>query len=182
MTYTKEDLIKRKEYYNKNKDKFHIYSKIYRNSHKDFIRELNKKYRNKNKDKVREIYRIWRLKNLDEIKRKQREYYYKVKKPNRIEENKRIRELRKKQREKIIQYYGAKCKCCGEEKIEFLTIDHINNDGAKHRKEIGGSSKILNWIIKNNFPKDFQILCFNCNLAKSIYGICPHKKLIVHLF
>ena len=32
------------------------------------------------------------------------------------------------------------------------------------------------WIKKNNFPKGFQILCHNCNVAKGIYGECPHEK------
>ena len=30
--------------------------------------------------------------------------------------------------------------------------------------------------IKNNFPKGFQILCHNCNIAKGHYGKCPHEK------
>ena len=32
------------------------------------------------------------------------------------------------------------------------------------------------WMIKNNFPKGFQVLCHNCNLAKGFYGKCPHEK------
>ena len=35
---------------------------------------------------------------------------------------------------------------------------------------------LLKWIIKNNFPKGFQILCHNCNSAKAVYGKCPHEK------
>ena len=27
---------------------------------------------------------------------------------------------------------------------------------------------LRNWIIKNNFPKGFQVLCHNCNYAKGI--------------
>jgi hypothetical protein len=38
-----------------------------------------------------------------------------------------------------------------------LHIDHINNDGAKFRKLYKGP--IWLWIIKNNFPKDLQVLC-----------------------
>jgi len=78
------------------------------------------------------------------------------------------------QRQRVLEYYGNKCGCCGEVTYEFLTVDHINNNGAKHRKELKGSS-VYNWIIKNNFPDDFQILCYNCNCAKGFYGKCPHK-------
>lgn len=62
------------------------------------------------------------------------------------------------------KYYGNKCAHCLEENIEFLTIDHINNDGAEHRKIIG--TQIFPFLKHNNYPKDFQILCFNCNYMK----------------
>lgn len=28
---------------------------------------------------------------------------------------------------------------------------------------------------QNNYPRGFQILCYNCNNAKSIQGQCPHQ-------
>ena len=87
------------------------------------------------------------------------------------------RERTKKIKKKVFDAYGNKCVCCGETTFEFLSIDHINKDGYKHRKELEGNS-IYRWLIKNNFPKDrFQILCFNCNLARGFYGECPHKRL-----
>lgn len=83
--------------------------------------------------------------------------------------------------------YGGKCACCQENKIEFLTIDHIDGNGAEHRKSIGldyGSNEktvaghnFYRWLKLNGFPKDnFQILCFNCNYAKHVYGVCPHHN------
>ena len=85
---------------------------------------------------------------------------------------------RKEQRIKVFNWYGNKCKCCGENQFEFLTIDHINNDGGSHRKEIKKTgSRMYLWIIKNNFPDIFQTLCYNCNCAKHWNnGVCPHKK------
>lgn len=82
-------------------------------------------------------------------------------------------------KEKVFEYYGGyKCNCCGENGKEFLTIDHIDGGGNTHRKSMGGrGTYIYNWIIKNNFPPMFQILCYNCNLAKAKNNnICPHKK------
>jgi hypothetical protein len=35
--------------------------------------------------------------------------------------------------------------------------------------------RFYRWLITNNFPDDFQILCHNCNYAKS-HGGCPHKR------
>ncbi len=87
-------------------------------------------------------------------------------------------------RSMILEHYGGtppKCACCGETIIEFLTIDHINNDGSKQKLEIighkhsGDSLKLYNWIIQNNYPDDLQILCMNCNWAKRVTGICPHQ-------
>lgn len=76
-------------------------------------------------------------------------------------------------RKKVIDAYGGLCACCGLDEYVFLAIDHINDDGAEHRRKIGGSGALVTWIIKNNFPAGFQILCHNCNFAK-FHGGCPH--------
>jgi hypothetical protein len=90
------------------------------------------------------------------------------------EKNKQKR-LNKKDR--IINHYGGKCFCCGEANITFLTIDHINNDGNRHRRiNQQAKNNFYNWIIQNNFPSGFQVLCWNCNMGKYINkGICPHE-------
>ena len=82
----------------------------------------------------------------------------------------------------VLAAYGGKCACCGETNPVFLCIDHINNDGAAHRREIGqgkakvGSGGVIHeWLCKHNFPDGFQILCANCNQAKQTLGICPHQ-------
>lgn len=69
-----------------------------------------------------------------------------------------------------------KCACCGETHIESLTIDHINNDGAQHRKitECGSGTTLYLWLKKNGYPGEFQVLCMNCNWAKGRLGYCPH--------
>jgi len=40
-----------------------------------------------------------------------------------------------------------------------------------HKKEIG--KRIYLWLLKNNFPKGFQILCFGCNIEKGA-KICEY--------
>ena len=81
----------------------------------------------------------------------------------------------------LIAYGGnpPKCNCCGEDNIEFLSIDHVNNDGAKHRREIGGSAMLNYWLKQHNYPEGFQVLCYNCNSAKAYCGYCPHNKIEV---
>lgn len=91
------------------------------------------------------------------------------------------RAYRVKIQKEVIDHYGGKCACCGESNPLFLTIDHINNDGKKHRREISngkknpGGQKIYYWLKENNFPEGFQVLCYNCNLGKARNnGTCPH--------
>lgn len=77
-------------------------------------------------------------------------------------------------------YGDPKCECCGEKEVKFLCMDHIDGDGAEHRKKMGrrdwGGRQLYYWLIKNGFPPGFQVLCFNCNSARSMYGECPHKE------
>ena len=117
--------------------------------------------------KNKEISKRWILNNPDKIK------VYKEKHSNiqRIRSEKRRTQLK----QEVMNAYGNMCRCCGESDIWFLNIDHINNDGWKHRKEITG--QFYTWLKINNFPKDnFQILCYNCNMAKKVRGYCPHQK------
>lgn len=84
----------------------------------------------------------------------------------------------------VLDHYGRRCACCGETETVFLTIDHIDESGAAHRKSlanttslsVGGNSRALvRWLIDNDFPEGFQVLCFNCNFAKHRLGVCPHQ-------
>ncbi len=77
-------------------------------------------------------------------------------------------------RERVLEAYGGVCQCCAESENMFLAIDHIHGGGTKHVREIGRRS-FYGWLVKNNFPEGFQVLCHNCNMAKGIYGQCPHE-------
>lgn len=85
---------------------------------------------------------------------------------------------RRRRREEMFTAYGNRCACCGESQFEFLTLDHINNDGAAHRKELGGNvpDLVCRDLRKRGWPEGYQLLCWNCNCAKGFYGECPHKK------
>lgn len=79
----------------------------------------------------------------------------------------------------VLRHYGGeipKCKCCGEIIIEFLGIDHINGCGGEERKKYGSGSRFYFYLKKNNYPSGYQVLCYNCNLTKGFYGVCPHNK------
>jgi hypothetical protein len=88
------------------------------------------------------------------------------------------KETRKRRRLKVITHYGGICACCGESRYEFLGIDHINGGGVQHRKSLPGVN-IDRWLIKNNFPEGYRVLCHNCNMSLGLYGYCPHNQSIV---
>jgi hypothetical protein len=83
------------------------------------------------------------------------------------------RVLAANRRKAVLEHYGLECLCCGEDTYEFLEIDHVNDDGAAHRREVGVSG-VYAWLIKNNFPEGFRTLCSNCNMSRGRYGYCPH--------
>ena len=78
-------------------------------------------------------------------------------------------------------YGGYRCNCCGETEKLFLTIDHIDNNGATERKQLFGKRAsagypFYKWLVKNDFPPGYQVLCMNCNFGKRMNnGVCPHK-------
>ena len=75
------------------------------------------------------------------------------------------RKYYRKLRQEIIEKYGGKCAKCGINDVRVLQIDHINNDGNKHRKVIT-TAQLPRWLKRNGYPKEFQILCANCNWIK----------------
>ena len=84
---------------------------------------------------------------------------------------------------KVLTYYAdgsPLCKCCGETEMAFLTVDHINGGGNKHRRQehIICLYKWLHsqWLKTGKYPTGFQVLCMNCNVGKFRCGVCPHKK------
>ncbi len=106
--------------------------------------------------------------------KKERSEYYRTHKETYNAYRKRFYNTQKTQ---IMSHYGgAFCACCGEKELDFLTIDHINNDGAEHRRHMGYVG-LYRWLQENYYPTGFQVLCRNCNWGKYINkGICSHKK------
>lgn len=80
--------------------------------------------------------------------------------------------------DEVLSHYGDCCACCREPNKAFLTLDHINNDGAKHRRKLKmkGGYSFYRWVKRNAFPSMFQVLCWNCQNGKRIYGSCPHQQ------
>lgn len=82
-------------------------------------------------------------------------------------------------RYKVLKHYSdgdePRCACCGEHRLEFLCIDHIDGGGNEHRRRIGKSTRMFEWLSKNGLPEGFRVLCHNCNLSIGFYGYTPHE-------
>ncbi len=94
---------------------------------------------------------------------------------------KRHTRFRKRLKLEVLSHYSKgkpKCECCGVTGVDFLTLDHIDNNGKEDRK-INGMGIIFYARMKRlGYPPYLRVLCFNCNIARSqsIDGICPHKR------
>ena len=117
---------------------------------------------------------------------------------NRPENLASAKNARDERRLTVLQEYSKRhsnsdipcCRCCGENfHVDFLEIDHITGkkqmDLEPELVILGYSSQLRNqnlhrWIIKNNFPEGFQILCTNCNFAKGMKknnNQCPPERI-----
>lgn len=86
---------------------------------------------------------------------------------------------RDRAKQDMLDAYGHECACCGESEIGFLSLDHIDTNGAKERRDSGrkGGYVFYAWLRLNGWPDGYQVLCYNCNCARYYLGECPHVKI-----
>ena len=137
-----------KLYYQKNKEKLKARQKTYRITHLELFRESNKRH-------------YW--KNIDKSRAKNKE--------------KKVQALLHYTR---VFDSNATAPYCHNPfslhlsndpfslDLDCLSIDHINGDGYKRRtiERKHGGTDFYRWLIKNNFPEGFQVLCMNCQFKK----------------
>jgi len=128
----------------------------------------------KHPDKVKNAISRWHKNNPDKVKANGDRFHRRH--PN-ARRTYYLRQL-DRARKIIFGHYGSKCACCGEDIAEFLTIDHIDGNGNKHRRSLNKRGfGFYRWLINQGLPSGYQILCWNCNCAKSIHGVCPHQRI-----
>lgn len=66
--------------------------------------------------------------------------------------------FQRKLKDEALTHYGNQCRKCGEKDKKVLII----SGGEKYRKDI--KYQICYWLKRNNYPKEFFILCWNCRV------------------
>lgn len=69
-------------------------------------------------------------------------------------------------RERFFALYGDICNSCGFTDKRALQLDHVQGDGAKHRKKSKDNAIAYREAIRKHQPTRFQTLCANCNWIK----------------
>lgn len=147
------------------------------------------------KERHRQSVRNFRAKNPDKVRKEydtrnaRRRELYRTDEDVREEAKARSRAVmpavqrtrRMKLKKQVFDHYGRMCACCGETEESFLTIEHVNNDGAAHRKLLGNRQgagpRLYLDIIRRGFPSDFEVACYNCNCGRAkTGGLCAHKR------
>jgi hypothetical protein len=135
----------RKKYYQDHREEIIKKVKVYQIKHEKHIKAQKRQNRQLNRSKIATRSSEYYLQNREKIKQRIYEYQHKI-------------------RSEAIIAYGPRCPC-GETRETALTIDHIDQNGAQHRKEIGhGGTKFYRWLRRNGYPSGFRVLCWNCNL------------------
>jgi hypothetical protein len=72
-------------------------------------------------------------------------------------------------RDAVFSHYGRCCACCGS--TADLTIDHVDGTGTQHREELYGNAHcggvhFYKWLVEQDFPGGYQVLCRSCNSSK----------------
>ncbi len=128
------------------------------------------------------------MRDLENNRRWQREYRKKHpenKERNRLASMKwrflnpqRDKELNRRSRDKlkleVFTHYAKdgiiRCQKCGFDNIDALSLDHIDDTGAQHRRETSGSKmggiNFYKYIRNHGYPENLQLLCMNCNVIK----------------
>jgi hypothetical protein len=135
-------------------------------------KEYQRQYYLKNKEKSLATSKEWVNNHPEERKKIALRYS----RNNRDKVNTTTKKVASRIRTQVLEAYGNKCTCCGETEPIFLTIDHIN--GVEPGSGARAGLPLYRYLVKNNFPPGFQILCYNCNCSKGYYGSCPHTGII----
>lgn len=154
--------------------------------------DCKKRYYADTKEKRKQAAHLYYIENKDELELKRKEYCKNNKQKiinkgrrqyaaNKTSTNRRHKSHYHKIKNIVFTHYGYECTWCGDTDKDILSIDHIDNSGGVHRKQLKseGFGTIYQYLLAKNFPQGFQTLCILCNFYKgrtNHFGILPEKR------
>ncbi len=133
------DYSKRK--YRENPKRHHGYTNAWRRAHPERAREIVKTCYTGNKEKFLATAKVARLTKKERV---------------------------------LAHYSGGSMSCClcppekAKVHVAMLALDHVVGGGTVHRDEVGTGNKFYNWIIREEYPEGYRVLCHNCNFREHL--------------
>ena len=121
--------------------------------HRESILIIKRRFWTKNRKALIAKKNTYRQNNVQKISALRKEHYTRNREIILSRDKPRALALRRKQRLAVLQHYSNNlliCACCHESIYEFLTIDHINNDGNMQVK-IYGKGRALSLADQRGF-------------------------------
>jgi hypothetical protein len=86
----------------------------------------------------------------------------------------------------MLEVFGWKCSCCGEDHPQFLSLEHIHGVApyflGPRRNKAASRKQTSTYQLYRMAKRDgwdrtkYECLCMNCNFADGHYGACPHRS------
>lgn len=170
----------------RNKERQREYLRQYKHIHKDELSKKRKIYAEKTKLHIQEYLANWRSKHKGYIHKYSVEHWANLtpeeheairlynkewRSKNREKENRRHSLDFQKHKHQVLSHYSkgsnpiCSWKDCGWSDERALSIDHINGRGREHLRKFH-IKNIYRWLMRNNFPEGFQVLCMNHQFVK----------------
>jgi hypothetical protein len=170
------------------------YNKRYRQTHREKFNAYNRERYAKDPTAQKLATKNWTFRNRqrcnERIARWMRLNRPRLYNPNtpdgmarRQRENARKRGYTAVNKEQVLSHYGpnGKLKCswtgCLVSDVDMLSLDHIDDNGAEHRRQMGGLGKaahLYRRLIRDKFPTGFQTLCYNHQMKKELFRKRKH--------
>jgi hypothetical protein len=120
-----------------------------------------------------------RRRETDPSVRKKNAAYVRMKRATDSEYHERTKFYNRRYHDEVVPLYKescinmytngeATCRWCGQGDMDVLCLDHVNDDGKQHAKVSGHrcGQYLFRWLMKNDYPPGFQVLCASCNMKK----------------
>ncbi len=131
-------------------------------------KQEDQRYQQNHASKIKQVKHQYYLENREAVAERTALYS----KANRVRANAWGAAAKQRLRLEVFARYSEdnNCVCCGFDDPRSLSIDHINDNGADHRRSIGlagrGGYDFYRWLKQNGYPDGFQVLCSNCQFKK----------------